>query len=100
MKKIAESPLPDKSCKTVNLEGYIRNNSDRMKYLEYKNKDYYIGSGMIESGNKTVVQKRMKQAGMRWSIAGGQFMAVLRAKHESHRWSDVVDYIYGMQKVS
>lgn len=100
LKKITDNPLPERANKTVNLEGYIKNNMDKMKYLEYKNKGYYIGSGMIESGNKTVVQKRMKQAGMRWSVDGGQYMAVLRAKHESNRWSDVVDYIYGIQKAS
>lgn len=94
LKKITCSPLPDKSRNVVNLEGYIRNNIERIKYLEYKNKGYYIGSGMIESGNKIVVQKRMKQAGMRWSVDGGQYMAVLRAKHESKLWSDVADYIY------
>ncbi len=44
---------------------------------------------MIESGNKIVVQRRMKQAGMRWGVEGAQYMAVLRAKHESNQWNDV-----------
>lgn len=100
LKKIADSPLSDKSKQTVNLEGYITNNIDKIRYLEYKNKDYYIGSGMVESGNKSVIQRRMKQAGMRWSINGGQYMATLRAKHESKRWSDVEKIINGMQKAS
>ena len=57
--------------------------------MEYKNKGYYVGSGMIESGNKVVVQKRMKQAGQRWSTDGAQNMVVLRAKYESGDWQDV-----------
>jgi len=52
-------------------------------YLEYKKQGYYVGSGMIESGNKVVVQKRLKQAGMRWSRTGAQNIVSLRAKYES-----------------
>lgn len=101
LKKIEYSPLNvDKTNKTVNLEGYLKNNMDKMRYLEYKNKDYYIGSGMIESGNKSVVQKRMKQAGMRWSIDGAQYMAVLRAKHESRRWNEVEKIIFNKTKAA
>jgi transposase-like protein len=101
LKKISEISLsPEKVAKTVNLEGYIKNNMDKINYLQYKNKGYYIGSGMIESGNKIVVQKRMKQAGMRWSINGAQYMAVLRAKHESNNWKDVEELIFGSKKVS
>ena len=44
---------------------------------------------MIESGNKVVVQKRLKQAGMRWSKDGAQEIVALRAKYESNKWNDV-----------
>lgn len=101
LKKVARITISvDKANKTVNLEGYLKNNIDKMHYLEYKNKNYYIGSGMIESGNKTVVQKRMKQAGMRWSTDGAQYMAVLRAKHESNRWEDVEKVILKKSEVA
>lgn len=90
LKKIKQHPLPETANKNVvALEGYITNNIDRINYLEYKNRGYYVGSGMIESGNKVVVQKRLKQAGMRWGRAGAQYMAALRAKYESERWGDV-----------
>lgn len=93
--KIKNSPLPKKKARNiVNLEGYIQNNIGRIKYLEYKNKGYYIGSGMIESGNKLVVQKRMKQSGMRWGNSGAQYMAILRAKYESNRWNDVENIVF------
>jgi hypothetical protein len=69
----------------VNLEQYIENNRERIKYTEYKAKEYYVGSGMIESWHKIVIQKRMKQAGMRWGMKGAQYMVALRAKFESKR---------------
>ena len=78
--------LPDT---IVNLPIYMKNNRERINYKTYKQKDYYIGSGPIESGNKVVIQQRMKQAGMRWSINGGQYIAALRAKYESGKWNDV-----------
>ena len=55
---------------------------------------------MIESGNKTVVQKRMKQASMRWCTVGAQYMAVLRAKHESNRWEEVEKVILKKSEVA
>jgi hypothetical protein len=95
LEKIEAVPIEIKEDNNiVNLAGYIRNNLDKINYLDYKNKGYYIGSGMIEAGNKVVIQKRMKQAGMRWGLENGQYMAALRAKHESKMWRDVEDIIY------
>lgn len=40
-----------------------------------------------------IIGQRMKQAGMRWSINGGQYIAALRAKYESYKWDDVVKIV-------
>lgn len=76
-----------------NLRVYIQNNRGRIDYRRYKSKGYYIGSGAIESGNKLVIQQRMKQSGMRWSTSGGQYIAALRAKYTSNQWDKVRDAI-------
>jgi hypothetical protein len=74
----------------VNPHKYITNNRNKVDYPTYKNQSLYIGSGPIESGNKVVVQKRCKQAGMRWNVPTVQSMLTLRAKYERGRWdSDV-----------
>lgn len=74
----------------VNLSTYIKNNENKMDYRTYESNGWFVGSGAIESSNKTVVQKRLKQAGMRWSVNGAQFLLALRAKIESSLWeSDV-----------
>ena len=65
----------------VNLHTYITNNIDRINYNEYEEKGYYVGSGAIESGNKVVLQKRLKLAGMRWSEQPAQHLLSLRAKY-------------------
>lgn len=72
-----------------NLKKYLENNRNRINYPLYKSKEFYVGSGAIESGNKLVIQQRMKQSGMRWSISGGQYIASLRAKYTSNQWEKV-----------
>ena len=75
----------------VNLRTYILNNIDRIDYPKYKEKGYFVGSEAIESANKVILQRRLKQAGMRWSVTGAQYVLSLRAKVESGRWDDVMD---------
>lgn len=77
----------------VNLSGYIKNNMDKINYKEYKSKGYYIGSGPIESANKKILQRRLKQAGMRWSVKGAQYILTLRTKVESDLWNEVEELI-------
>jgi len=68
----------------VNLRTYITNNMEKINYSVYKEKGYFIGSGAIESANKVILQRRLKQAGMRWSVPGAQALLTLRAKVESN----------------
>jgi hypothetical protein len=75
----------------ANLYGYIENNSGNIDYPTYIEKGYFIGSGAIESGNKIVLQQRLKQAGMRWNVSSAQPLLTLKAKCESNLWEkDVV----------
>jgi hypothetical protein len=67
---------------SASLAGYIKNNKARINYPLYKSLGYYIGSGLIESGNKSVVQQRYKQAGMRWSVQGVQYVLSLRGPNQ------------------
>lgn len=79
---------------TVNLYNYIDTNREHINYPEYKEKGWFIGSGAIESGNKVVLQKRMKQAGMRWNPETAQYLVTLCSKKESGRWErDVENFI-------
>jgi len=81
----------------VNLHGYITNNVNNIDYATYEQKGYFIGSGAIESGNKIVLQQRLKQAGMRWNVETAQNMLTLKAKAESSLWhSDVESYVLNL----
>lgn len=79
-------PLPEKVRSVV---GYIFNNRHRMRYKQFRQAGYPIGSGTVESACKLVMQERMKQAGMRWSRDGAQSMLALRSVLLSERWDEV-----------
>ena len=65
-----------------------------MDYKSYKNIGVgLIGSGAIESAHRTVVQKRMKQSGQRWSNKGAQNMLNLRVLTMNGQWDKVVQLI-------
>jgi len=65
---------------------YFRNNRKRMHYASLKQRALPIGSGVVEAANKTLVTVRMKRAGARWSIDGGQAILTLRALAKSQRF--------------
>jgi len=88
---LAELPDDEKlPAGVVKLKTYVANNRDKIRYSEYRKKGYFVGSGAIESANKLIVQRRLKQAGMRWSVNGAQAVLSLRAKVESGLWDQVV----------
>ena len=72
-----------------NLRNYLTNNRNRINYRALQQQGIKVGSGAVESGNKMVIQQRMKQSGMRWNVKSGQYVASLRAKNASGRWLDV-----------
>lgn len=85
----------------VNLHHYITMHREHINYPEYKKKGYFCGSGAIESGNKVVLQKRLKQAGMRWETETAQYLLTLKSKYESGRWEkDVVTFFQNYIKTA
>jgi len=74
----------------VNLRTYLENNRGKTDYPAYKKQGLFVGSGAIESANKTILQRRLKQSGMRWSVPGAQYILSLRCKVESGLWSALV----------
>jgi hypothetical protein len=69
---------------TMEEIGYFENNRSRMDYRRYREKGWFIGSGVVEAGCKSVIGSRMKQSGMFWSEAGGEAMLGLRCVYKSN----------------
>ena len=91
-------PVKERCC--FDLAAYIRKHRAHIDYPSYVAQGLFIGSGAIESGNKVVLQKRLKQAGMRWEAQTAQYLLTLKSKQESGLWySEVVSRVkryYGL----
>ena len=68
---------------------YFRDNFDRMKYDEYILNGWFIGSGVVESGCKCVVQQRLDLSGMHWSLQGAEALLPIRTLFRSGRLDEL-----------
>jgi hypothetical protein len=58
---------------------YFTANAERMLYSTFREAEYCIGSGSVESACKQYGHGRLKQAGMRWKSEGIEAIAHLRS---------------------
>ena len=65
---------------------YLENNKHRMDYPQYKNKGLQIGSGAMEAAHRTLVQRRCKLSGQRWTIPGATRIINLRNLRMNGQW--------------
>src|SRR5467141_270708 len=65
------------------LVSYYRHNEARMRYTCFRELGLPIGSGIVESAHRHVLQVRMKRAGQRWAIKRARRMARLRAAYRT-----------------
>ena len=60
-----------------------------------------IGSGAIESTHRTLIQKRMKLSGQRWSNKGAKNILKLRLANMNNQWGEIIKLIkYTAQKAA
>ena len=55
-------------------------------YVEYREKGFVIGSGMMESTCKQLVGQRLKGSGRQWSEPGAVAMAALIGQRPNRSW--------------
>jgi hypothetical protein len=65
--------------------GYFVNNVTRMQYGSFRRQGFFIGSGVVEAGCKTIIGSRCKQSGMFWGEPGAENILALRCIHASRR---------------
>lgn len=68
------------------LIGYLEPRQAITDYVEYREKGYVIGSGMMESTWKQLVTARLKGSGRQWSEAGALAMTALLGKRINYQW--------------
>ena len=65
---------------------YFDRNRERMRYAEFRRRGLFIGTGVMEAGCKTLIGRRCKQSGMRWTVRGANSIIALRCCQMSGRW--------------
>ena len=78
----------------VNMYTFVQNHANCMDYPTYRKMGYFVGSGAIESGNKQLMQNRMKLQGMQWKHIRANWMLALKGRYESGRWEDVKRVVF------
>jgi hypothetical protein len=78
--KIKYSELSTQRIKSLNrVTGYLERGKEFMKYNEYLEKGYPIGSGVVEGACRNLVKDRMELTGMRWTIEGAEAILKIRS---------------------
>lgn len=78
---------PNQAVIAENL-GYLEKRRTQMQYPTFQEQGWPIGSGIVESGNKLVVEARLKGAGMHWERDNVDPMLGLRNIVCSDRWTE------------
>lgn len=76
---------------------YLEKREPLMHYPLYMRQGWPIGSGAVESGNKVVVEARLKGAGMHWARGSVNPMLALRNAVCNGRWTEARSQILAHQ---
>ena len=74
---------------------YLEARREQLRYAEFAAAGYPIGSGLVESANKLVVEARLKGAGMHWAPDHVNPLVALRSIACSDRWEETWPCIHG-----
>jgi hypothetical protein len=79
LRKLADADTNPELVKAIRIEAeYFNSNPNRMRYPEFRKRNLFVGSGVIEAGCKTVIGSRLKQSGMFWTVRGANAIIALR----------------------
>ncbi len=57
--------------------------------FDFRRQGFFVGSGVVEAGCRTVIGQRLKQSGMHWTVEGANNIIALRCCFLSNRWEDL-----------
>jgi hypothetical protein len=79
--------LSGKSLKTlIQVQAYFQRHHAHMRYQPFERQQIPLGSGMVESACKWLIQQRFKGVGMHWSESGLNHLLILRVAWANQRF--------------
>jgi hypothetical protein len=86
--RLLKYPSTPASAKPVlkRVQQYLRKHLPHLQYRQFKKQGFPIGSGMVESACKWLIEQRFKGTGMRWSETGFNHLLHLRLAWVNERF--------------
>jgi len=88
---VEPSSTPDEEAPVRNGHRYLTNRLDCLDYPRALRLGLPIGSGLIESGHRHVLQARLKKPGCAWLHQHADRIAHLRVLRANHKWNKFWD---------
>ncbi|MEI9897881.1 MAG: UPF0236 family protein [Chthoniobacter sp.] len=83
---LAPATVPDEEAPVRSAHGYLSRRRSNLDYPKALARELPIGSGLIESGHKHVLQARLKKPGCAWSPHNAHALAQLRVIRANQQW--------------
>jgi hypothetical protein len=89
-------PAPTAEAATVRRTAlrYLTRRREQITYAAFQERGYPIGSGMVESAGKLVIEARLKGSGMRWASRNVNPLLALRGPLCSGQWTQIWSVIW------
>jgi hypothetical protein len=79
---------------------YLEKRKEQMQYPRFAASGWPLGSGMVESAHKQVMQERMKGPGMRWARPNVNPVLALRNGWGNERWEEMWERLTDQRRQS
>lgn len=86
--RLEATDLSDEDAPVRRAHRYLKNRLDVLDYKQALESGLPIGSGLIESAHKHVLQSRMKLPGASWKIEHAEIMVRTRAFRANKQWNE------------
>jgi hypothetical protein len=83
---LADDP-PAQAGAIGTAHGYLASRREQVRYATFRAAGYPIGSGIVESANKLIVEARLKGRGMHWARVNVNPLVCLRCLVGNGRWA-------------
>ena len=73
----------------IQVQDYFSSHRSHLAYAHFESEHFPLGSGLVESACKWLIQQRFKGVGMRWSHDGFENLLFLRLEWVNHRFDSL-----------
>lgn len=73
----------------LQAQAYFQRHHAHIRYQRFEQQQIPLGSGMVESACKWLIQQRFKGVGMRWSEPGLKHLLILRVTWVNQRFDEL-----------